>query len=214
MSSQATHDVRTERLQALLDGVGEIAEDGQLEQALQLLDEAPDDLKPFGMYHYVRGAILVRLGRLDDAVAALEQGVEAEPEIPELRSNLAAALLEKAQAGGPEGLSAPDAQAALGRALEILDEAAKMQPALAEVHANHGRALHLSGRLPQALIAFERALQLDSTHVPTLYNKAAVLAAQGDDRQVVATLDRLLSIDPDFEPAVLSRERARARLGH
>ena len=63
------------------------------------------------------------------------------------------------------------------------------------------------------MIAFQRGLAIDSTHVPTLYNLAAAQHAGGDDKASLKTLDQLLAAAPGFPPAVESRKRTRERLG-
>lgn len=181
--------------------------------ALRVLEAAPEALACFGSFQYARGALLVRIGQLDEGIAALEEACALEPEVPEVASNLGAALLSRAQAGGPEGLSSEAAQRDLERALEVLEAAARQAPKLADVYANLGRALTLKGQLPAALLAFDRGLALDEAHVPTLYNKAAALHALGDDESSLACLEGILAVAPGFAPARESRERALRRLG-
>ncbi len=200
-------------LAGVLDKARTQEQSGDPDAALATLEQAPAPTHTIGTYHYARGALLVRKGRLDEGIEALQKAVDLEPEIAEMKSNLGAAYLERVQRHGPDGLSSDPAQQDLDQALALLSAAATEHPKLPEVYANHGRALTLAGRIPEALLAFDRALALDGTHLPALYNKAAALAAANRDQECLAVLDDLLRVAPDFAAAKQSRQRVRERLG-
>ena len=205
--------VLSDALRAVLDDAAAREQGGDRAGAIAVLDGAREAHAASALFHYARGAVLVRAGRVDDGIAALTEAAGIEPDVPEVQANLGAALLERAQRRGPAALSSAESQADVARALELLTGAAKAKPMLADVHANHGRALALTGRVPEALAAYERALALDGRHVPALYGQAAALHLAGRDADALVVLDALLAIAPGFEPAVRSRENTLRRLG-
>lgn len=175
---------------------------GDLAGALRVLEAAPEKERT-GAWHYARGAMAVREGKLDEAVLELEQAVKREPEIAEYRSNLGAALLEKVKAGD-KSVSA--------RALEQLELAAQWGATLPEVYANLSFARLVEGNAVGALAAADVGLRLDEKHVPCLFNRAAALNALKQYGTCIDTLDELLKISPGFLAAVQSRANTLERM--
>lgn len=225
----------TEALAALLDVVRTKDAAGDGEGALGVLDDAGPSVRRMGSYHFTRGALLFRLGRLDEAIVAFEQAVEKEPEVAEFASNLGAALFERARRGGLLSGDSPVAQAGtvadaagvgedagpaerraaladLARASSLLEHAVSLSPRLPSVYSNLGLVRAVEGRAADALAAFDQALTLAPDDVATLYNRAAALSQLGELEECVRTLDRILALKPGFAPAQASRENTLRRL--
>ncbi|MBE2250751.1 MAG: tetratricopeptide repeat protein [Myxococcus sp.] len=194
----------TAALDALLDKARALENRGDLTGAVAALQAAPAAMKERGLWQYARGALAFRQGQLEAAIAHFEKAVAVEPEVSEYRSNLGAALLEKARAG--------DATAA-ARALEVLKAALRWGPMLPEVHANYGLALLVAGRKEEALKACDDALALDPTHQTARYNRAAALSALDRPDDALQTLDALLAAAPHHAQALDSKQRLLQRLG-
>ena len=175
---------------------------GDLPGALLALEAAPEKERT-GAWHYARGAMAVRQGKLDEAVVQLERAVKREPEIAEYRSNLGAALLEKMKAG--------DAAAGKG-ALEHLELAVQWGATLPEVYANLSFARLADGNALGALAAADIGIRIDEKHVPSLFNRAAALNALKQYGSCIDTLDEILKRSPGFAPAVQSRANTLARM--
>lgn len=192
---------------ASIDGVlseaRELEQAGDLPGAMRALEAMPVPERT-GAWHYARGAMAVRSGRLDEAVQELEQAVKREPEIAEYRSNLGAALLEKLKAG----------DAAAGpRALAELELAVQWGATLPEVYANLSFARLANGDAQGALAAADVGVRLDEQHVPSLYNRAAALSALKQLPACLQTLEQVLKLKPDFGPALQSRKNTLEKLG-
>lgn len=190
-------------LDRLLDQARAKENAGDLQGAAALLDGAPESHRG-GAWHYARGAIALRGGRLAEAVTHFEAAVAKEPEVSEYRSNLGAALLEQAKAG--------DA-AAVPKALAALELAVAWGPTLPGPHTNLALARLMSGDAAGALKAADRALAIDATHVPALYNRAAALNALGRLEDCLAALDATLAVAKDYAPALTSRTNTLKKLG-
>jgi tetratricopeptide (TPR) repeat protein len=177
---------------------------GDLAGAMRALDAMPEQERT-GAWHYARGAMAVRTGQLDEAVAQLELAVQREPEIAEYRSNLGAALLEQVKAG--DASRGP-------RALEQLELAVQWGASLPEVYANLSFARLVSGDASGALAAADVGVRLDARHVPSLYNRAAALNALKQLPACLQTLEQILKIAPDFGPALQSRKHTLEKMGN
>jgi tetratricopeptide (TPR) repeat protein len=176
---------------------------GDVAGATRVLDQAPEAVRT-GAWYFARGAMSMQAGRVDDALKRFEEAVAKEPEVPEYRGNLGAALLELARAG--------DAKAK-ARALTELELAAQWGPTLPSVHTNLAVARLISGDAQGALEAATQALKLDPQHLPALYNKAAALSALGQLEACLVVLDQVLARAPGLPAAVASRVATLKKLG-
>ena len=116
------------------------------EGAIRLLDGASAELKAFGSWHYARGTLALESKDVVLAVKEFEAAVQMEPEVPEFRANLGAALLEKVKQG--DKLTLP-------RVLKLMEEAVQQNPKLPHVHTNLGMARLAGGDAAGALVCFE-----------------------------------------------------------
>lgn len=191
-------------LDTLLEQARALEAKGDMPGAIKALTAAPPPMQGRGLWQYARGTLAFRTGDLDGAQAHFEKAVEAEPEVPEYRSNLGSVLLERARGG--------DATAA-AKALEVMKAAMRWGPTLPDVHVNYGLALLVANRAEEALKSFDDALALDGAHVAARYNRAAALNALGRFDDALATLDALLKTQPNHPQATASRQRLLEKLG-
>jgi adenylate cyclase len=96
-----------------------------------------------------------------------------------------------------EGVSADEIMQASTTAL-------RLDPALAEAHASHGIALHLSGRRQEAVAKFEAAIELDPDLYETFYLYAYACRDGGDPEGAARMYARAAELAPDdFRTAML-----------
>lgn len=191
-------------LEAVLQQARTLEAKGDLAGALKALTDAPAPVQGRGLWQYARGTLAFRSGDLDGAQQHFEKAVEAEPEVPEYRSNLGSVLLERARAG--DATAAP-------KALEVMKAAMRWGPTLPDVHVNYGLALLLAGRHDEALKACDDALAIDAGHAAARYNRAAALNALGRFDEALAALDALLKDQPAHAQAQASRKKLLEKLG-
>ncbi len=194
----------TAALDSVLEQVRALENKGDLSGAIGALQAAPPPMQARGLWQYARGALALKQGDLTAAVGHFEKAVELEPEVSEYRSNLGAALLEKARGG--------DSTAA-AKALEVMKAAMRWGPTLPEVHSNYGLALLVAGRNEEALKVFDDALAIDPSHVTARYNRAAALNALERHDEALKALDALLTAVPTHAQAQASKQRLLERLG-
>jgi Flp pilus assembly protein TadD len=158
-------------LYAILDRARGLDAKGEVREALKCLEQAPPDVRSVGMYHYARGSLLARSGDIPGAVAAFREAVRLDPEVPEYAANLGAALVATYRRQKDD--------AALEEAIAVLERAAASGPKMPIVHGNLGFALEAAGRLEEALVAYDGALELDATFADARRARDALAAKLG-----------------------------------
>lgn len=119
---------------------------GALQRALDLAPDFPARYPSLTNPHALLGANLLRLGRAEEALRALERGRGLAPGNADVLHFLGLARHERGETGG---------------AIEALREAVARSPHLAAAHRNLGVVLRDAGRPEEAKAHFERALALD-----------------------------------------------------
>ena len=167
------------------------------------------------------GNALSALGRIDEAIEALNEAVRAAPDAPPIRVNLgetlfeagraeqAVAVLERASA---EFADDPHPQLVLFRrygalgdpeaAYAALTEAARRAPDRADIQADFGHVSSERNAFDLAETAFERALAAQPDYTPAIVGPAAVLERVNREDELDALRTR--AFDQAAEPAALA----------
>jgi tetratricopeptide (TPR) repeat protein len=168
------------------------------------------------MGHNNLGAIHLREGRIDQAVASFEHALVLKPGHTHALANLANARLAQGQAADALALFrqvldlAPNdakAHADLGQALEATGSATDaeshyrraiaLDDTLAEGHFLLGRRLLSLGRLPEAAPHLERALALYDAYAEAHYHLGLVRLAEERPADAANCFRRTLNLAPD-----------------
>ena len=102
--------------------------------------------------HNNLSAVLVRKGRVDEAIAHAQKALEMQPDGPDdalAHINLGNALLQKGQ---------------VDEAITHYQKALEIQPDYADAHNNLGTALLQKGRVDEAITHFQKALEIQPNH--------------------------------------------------
>jgi protein O-GlcNAc transferase len=190
---------------------------GSALDALDVVEPALGAAPGNASLHTCHGFILADLGRLDEAARALRRAVTLEPRLAEAHHELARVLLETdnptaalqslepALAFGPEAaetqLLAGRALLRQGRAIEAaarFERAIELDSRLAEAHYFLGLVrLTVTGDANASVACFDRALAIDPHHLRALAFRARALAAAGNPRTALASLERVLEARPN-----------------
>jgi tetratricopeptide (TPR) repeat protein len=100
----------------------------------------------------------------------------------------------------------------LTKAEQLLKQAIKINPFLAEPNCNLAIALSGLGRFEEALESCDRALAINPNHLLTLSNRGNILLQLKRPEEALTTLDRALSIQPNFVDALCNHGSALADL--
>ncbi|MDP2600163.1 MAG: tetratricopeptide repeat protein [Deltaproteobacteria bacterium] len=145
-----------------------------------------------------RGAVLKKLGRDEEALAAYDKAIAIDPNYAYAHNNRGN-VLEK-----------------LGRdqeALASFDKALAIDLNEAFAHYNRGVVLCKLGRYEEALASFDKVIAIDPNYADAHYNRGAVLKKLGRDEEALASYDRAIAIDPNHAFAHNNRVRVLFKLG-
>jgi tetratricopeptide (TPR) repeat protein len=128
------------------------------------------------------GHDLRKKGRLDEAIAFYQKGLQTEPDNAASENNLGNALCEKGRVD--EGIT-------------HYKKALQINPAFAEAQFNLGKALRLKGKADEAILQFQKALQIKPDFAQARFNLGNALLQQGKADQAVTQFERALEINPN-----------------
>ena len=129
---------------------------------------------------------LLQSGKLDEALSSAQAAADADPSDPEPRYLKAVAQ---------RYLRRPAA------ALATLDELLKLEPRFARAHQEQGHLYKLLGKVPQALAAYQRAVELNRGLIASWRELAELHARQGSSAAHAAAeaeYRRLASLPPEL----------------
>lgn len=172
---------RAEHLTAL----GQVlAQQGNLEEAVQSLDEARRLAPGVPKTHLWRGAVLVSLGRHEDALRAFDEFQRDGGEPNAVFHHYRALCRQQSRD--------------FAGAIDDWSRAAELEPSAKHHHARGGVYL-AAGNLAIAVRDFERAIELDPNHADAHFGKALALALGGRHAEATAAAERALGLeDPSF----------------
>jgi tetratricopeptide (TPR) repeat protein len=178
------------------------------------------------------GELLLREGRIPEAITHLTTAIEIRPDFADAHGNLGNALLaagRKTEAVGHLETAvrlAPgfarsrynfgNALAESGRLSEAVAEyqaAIRLEPGVAEFHFNLGNALAALNRNDEAATAFEAALQIRPDYAQAHYNLANLRAMNGRPAEAVPHYEAALRLQPNFVEALNNLGSALLELG-
>jgi tetratricopeptide (TPR) repeat protein len=139
---------------------------------------------------FLLAMLLVRTGRVRDAVPLLRAAIAIAPRHAPFHLNL----------GSVHGV--------LGQhqlALACFDAALAIDPDVADAHANRGLALVKLGRFTEALVSLDAALALVPTHVGALDNRGVALRETGHPEAALASHDAALARQPNYAAGHVNR---------
>lgn len=183
----------------------------------QLIGQFPGDANAIAM----RAFVLHRAGRLNDAIAVLEQAVANDPKLPVFHSNLCemyrqAGDLDRAVDHGLKATKLapnyPDAHNNLGivqfersefdAAEAAYKRALKLNPDFAEVHNNLGNLYRVREDSAASVRCYERAIELRPNYVEALANAGKAYMAERKYDAAENLFRRASDIRPDYMDAL------------
>jgi tetratricopeptide (TPR) repeat protein len=133
------------------------------------------------MAHDNLGALMLRDGRVNEAIVHFRKAVEIDAEQAEPEANLGNALLQKGD---------------LDEAIAQYYSALRIKPTDAEVHYNLGNALLRKGRADEAIGQYEEAIALNPDSADVQNNLGIVLFQKGEVDGAIAHYQKALEIKP------------------
>jgi tetratricopeptide (TPR) repeat protein len=127
------------------------------------------------------GTALLRVGRLDEAIAHDRAAVRLEPHEPLGLTNLANALFQKGE---------------LPEAINHFREVVRLRPNDSEVRRNLGKALAKNGAPAEALEQFRAALRIQPNDSDAAYSAGNLLLEQGRIEEAISFFQQAIAADP------------------
>jgi tetratricopeptide (TPR) repeat protein len=132
--------------------------------------------------HLNFGHALRKNGKMDEAIAFYQKGLQTEPDNAASENNLGNALCAKGRVD--EGIT-------------HYKKALQIKPAFAEAQFNLGKAFRLEGKMNEAITQFQKALQIKPDFVPACIALGTALLQQGKADQAVTPFQRVLGTNPN-----------------
>ena len=171
MTQSSTQPSARERFDRVLEMIS--AQEFAAAEALcrELLQKTPEDVNILGL----RGAVLIKLNRLDEAETVLRRALRLAPTFAKPHEDLGIALLDKGDAAG---------------AAEVLENAVRLDPSLELAWFNLGKARARLGRGAEADAAFEKSFELNperklTAHAAELHRDGRFEEAERMYREVI-----------------------------
>jgi len=145
------------------------------------------------------GLELVRLGKIEEAIAKLQESHEMKPDYPDALLHLSRALAET------------------GKLDEVVDgykEFLRKDPESAMAHTNLGVALCMQGKIPEGIPHYQKAAKANPEYPAAFSNWGFALMALGNFGEAAQRFERVLELKPDSEESHLCLGDALARGGH
>ncbi|HZL43756.1 MAG TPA: tetratricopeptide repeat protein [Verrucomicrobiae bacterium] len=157
------------------------AAENLLKRALQIAPADPDLLEKIC-------PVYEKMGRAQEAIEVMRQGVAACPDNPGVRQEYARLLCS---------------QRRVEEAVAMLRAALQRWPEHAGLHMALGIALSSAGRKEEAVPVLREAVRLDSTLVEARYDLSACLLAVGQRAETRTNAEATLVMRPDYPNALL-----------
>ncbi len=185
-------DARTYCALALIE-----ADRGEFERAEGLYRKGLEFHPENGDLHGGLGSLLLRMGRVDEAVAEMETAVELKADSA-IYANLGLAVLAKGQAE---------------KAVEYYKKAVRINPNNAEAYYNLGNAYLSQGRLAMAAGEYSKAIRAKPNYAKAYGNLAVALAQMGWLDKAIENFRRVAELEPNSPDAYFNLAGALADKG-
>ncbi|MCC6503017.1 MAG: tetratricopeptide repeat protein [Deltaproteobacteria bacterium] len=141
---------------------------------------------------------LARAGKLDRAIAIIEEVLAREPANTDGRLLYARTLSWKGE---------------YERAISVYEDVVRQKPENAEAHAGYARVLSWKGEYSRSIEEYRKALAIEPGSIEARMGLARTLWWKGDDNAALNELSTILSIDPANGDALSLERRLRALRG-
>ena len=136
--------------------------------------------------HNNLGSVLLKMGRVDEAIAQYQQALQIKPDNAEVHNNLGNVLLQKGQ---------------VDEAIVHYQKTLQIKPDSAEAHNNLGNALLQKGRVDEAIAQYQKTLQIKPDSAGACYNLGNVLLKKGQVDEAIVHFQKAMQIKPDYAEA-------------
>lgn len=165
---------------------------GNSGNAVKLFEEAIRLAPNFSHAHNSLGVLYASMKRYADAEAEFKRSFESNPKSEGPLVNLGRLYIEEAA----QKENAESAGIQLDQALDVLEQAVKLNPRSMRAYYFLGQANYRSSFFPEAEVAFKKAIEIEPVSGPARLMLANVYTKQGRWPEVLNALDAYLKDNP------------------
>jgi tetratricopeptide (TPR) repeat protein len=154
---------------------------GNAERALALVLRAVELAPADAATHVDHGLVLARVNQLPQAIAAYEQALSIDPNLPDAQSNLATLLFQTGR---------------IDEGTRLLEQAATAFPGRPDIQQNLANVLLMTGQDQAAATVLRKAIALNPTDADLRHMLGVVLTFQGKIPESAAVFRETLELDP------------------
>lgn len=181
------------------------------ERALEIYDKKieadPTDINAWEN----KSSVLLSMGRNEDAISVLNSAIERNPEDPKAWNSKGFALITIASSGASGNTSR------YSESLEAFDKALALNATTNKTNAEawRGKGVVYSdlGDYNQALLCFDKAVQIDPLYGQAWRSKGILLLKMSRPEEAIQALDKALRIDPSDIDSLTMKAQALSALG-
>lgn len=154
----------------------------ELDQTVRIVSDLPSSARA----HFNHGAVLEKLGRVDEAFEEYQAALRIDPDFVKAHVNLANLYKNEGQ---------------LEQSQKHFEKALALEPGSSEVHFAYAYLLERLGRPDDARAEYQRSIKLSPKSAPTRFNFGAFLETQGELDNAIVQYQRAVEIDPKYADA-------------
>jgi predicted CXXCH cytochrome family protein len=185
-------------LPARLNYAAALTASDRLTDAVKVLEGAQGRVRQDSAVLNALGSAYLGVGRIGEAITALQRALAVDPDLPEVYVNLGTALSRKGEQAS---------------AMDAMRVAIRLAPDFAAAHNNLANILSEAGDFQQAQQSFQEALRINPGYAEARYNYGRSLARVGMFKSAEREFNIALRLNPKLAEAAVSLGMILARQG-
>ena len=185
--------LRPKSVGVLVDLSGQLNKLGEYKHAVRVARRAVALQPAYATAHINLGAGLKALGKLDEAMSEYQLAIQhggPDDDLALAYRNLGSSYMKVGD---------------MGKAIESLRTATKLDPKYWIAHGELGRALKLKGHFREAIRSYRTAIDMNPNYYLYHYNLGLVYQTQGDDEKALACYDAAIRLNRNYAQAHCNR---------
>jgi Tfp pilus assembly protein PilF len=154
----------------------------ELDQTGQIVSDLPSSARA----HFNHGAVLQKLGRLEEAREEYDAALRIDPNYVKVHVNLANLYKNEGK---------------LEQSQKHFEKALELEPGSGEVHFGYAYLLERLGRPDDARTEYQRGIEFSPKLAAMRFNFGAFLETQGELDNAIAQYQRAVEVDPNYADA-------------
>jgi len=170
---------------------------GNLEEALVIYDQAIRIKSDYAEAYYCRGMILCQIERFEEALVSFDQAIAINPNHAGTYNNRGVVLKELNR---------------FSDAIDAYNQAIAIEPTYAHFYYNRGYALQKLNKFDEAVVNYDQVITNNPGYLDAYSNRGYLLQELKRFDEALANYDQALAVNPDYAEAYSDRGIALKKL--